>query len=77
MNLTDTDRINIYSYRGTDFTGDLHDYLAAQGLDIRTVEAMDGYITVMSEEAQYNFPQYVQWGSMANKIKAEEANGES
>ncbi len=67
--MTDTDRTNIYSYRGTDFTGDLHDYLKAQGLDIRLVEWREGYIIIMDENASYTIPQYASWVSIALYIK--------
>ena len=45
--LTDTDRTNIYSYRGTDFKGDLQTYLKGAGYDVRTVDIVNGYIWVL------------------------------
>lgn len=67
--MTDTDRTNIYSYRGTDYTGDLHDYLTAQGLVIRTVELMSGIICITDETVTYGIPQGAQWHSIAKYIK--------
>ena len=66
--ITDTDRINIYSYRGTDYTGDLQDYLKAQGFDVRTVSIVNGYIWVMTETDAWNMPQAAQWCSIAEHM---------
>ena len=67
--MADIDKANAYAYKGCDFSVDLHNYLTAKWLEIRTVDFSDGWITVMAETSQYNFPQYVQWGSIACKIK--------
>ena len=67
--ITDTDRINIYSYRGTDYTGDLQDYLKAQGFDVRTVSIVNGYIWVMTETDAWNMPQAAQWLKIAKRMK--------
>ena len=67
-NLTDTDRTNIYSYRGTDYTGDLQDYLKAHGFDVRTVTIINGYIWVMTETDAWNMPQAAQWCSIAEHM---------
>ena len=67
--MADIDKANVYAYKGCDFSEDLHNYLTEKGLKIRTVDFSDGWITVMSETSQYNFPQYVQCGSIACKIK--------
>jgi hypothetical protein len=67
--MTDTDRTNIYSYRGTDFTGDLHDYLKAQGFDIRTVSIVNGYILVLTETDAWNIPQAAQWWQIVRRMR--------
>ena len=67
--MADIDKANACAYKGCDFSGDLHNYLTEKGLKIRTVDFSDGLITVMAGTSQYNFPQYVQWGSIACKIK--------
>lgn len=68
--ITDTDRTNIYSYRGTDFTGDLHDYLTARGLDIRLVQVIDGVIYISDETTLYSAPQGAQWWQIARRMIA-------
>ncbi len=68
--MTDTDRTNIYSYRGTDFTGDLHDYLTAQGLDIRLVQVIDGVIYISDETTLCSVPQAAQWWQIARRMRA-------
>ena len=50
-NLTDTDRTNIYSYRGTDFTGDLQTYLRGAGFDVRMVDIVNGYWWIMAADS--------------------------
>ena len=70
--MTDLDRTNAYSYRGKNYTGDLHDYLTSQGLDIRTVEYQDGHISIQDELKEYHIPMYAQWGSIVKFIKREE-----
>ena len=69
--MTDTDRTNAYSYRGKNYTGDLHDYLTTQGLDIRTVEYQDGHISIQDELKEYHIPMYAQWGSIVKFIEWE------
>lgn len=66
--ITDTDRTNIYSYRGTDFTGDLTAYLKARGFDVRSVSIVNGYIWVMTETDAWNMPQVAQWCSIAEHM---------
>lgn len=70
--MTDLDRTNAYSYRGKNYTGDLHDYLTSQGLDIRTVEYQDGHISIQDELKEYHIPMYAQWGSIVKFIRMEE-----
>ena len=67
--MADIDKANAYAYKGCDFSEYLHNYLTEKGLKIRTVDFSDGWITVMAETSQYNFPQYVQCESIACKIK--------
>ena len=67
--MTDTDRTNIYSYRGTDFTGDLHDYLRAKGIDAIGIETMTGMLLIETETIVYNIPNFAQWASIALHIK--------
>ncbi len=68
-NLTDTDRTNIYSYRGTDFTGDLHDYLRARGIDVIGIETMTGMLLIETETIVYNIPNFAQWESIVEYIR--------
>ena len=70
--MTDLDRTNVYSYSGKNYTGDLHDYLTSQGLDIRTVEYQDGHISIQDELKEYHIPMYAQWGSIVKFIEREE-----
>jgi hypothetical protein len=70
--MTDLDRTNVYSYRGKNYTGDLHDYLTARGLDIRTVEYQDEHISIEDELKEYHIPMYAQWGSIVKFIRREE-----
>ena len=67
--MTDTDRTNIYSYRGTDFTGDLQAYLRGAGYDVRTVDIVNGYIWVLTETDAWNVPQAAQWWQIVRGMR--------
>lgn len=66
--MTDTDQTNIYSYKGTDYAGDLHDYLKSKNIAVRTADLKDGYLVILTEEVAYNVPQYATWGSIAEHM---------
>ena len=68
-NLTDTDRTNIYSYRGTDFKGDLQSYLRGAGYDVRTVDIVNGYIWVLTETDAWDIPQAAQWWQIVRRMR--------
>ena len=67
--MTDTDRTNIYSYKGTDYTGDLHDYLTAQRIAVRDIKLVKGIIYILGETKMWEAPQGAQWRSIAKYIK--------
>ena len=67
--MIDTDRTNIYSYRGTDFTGDLTDYLKGAGYDVRTVDIGGGYIWALTETDAWSVPQAAQWWQIVRRMR--------
>lgn len=67
--MTDTDRINICSYRGEDYIKDLLDYLTSKGIVVPSIRMEDGYVVIEDEWSIIRFPQHAQWWSIAEGME--------
>ena len=70
--MTDTDRTNIYSYKGTDYAGDLMAYLTAQGIAVQDIKLVEGIIYILGETKTWEAPQGAQWCSIAEHMGGRE-----